>query len=159
MWKCFMKFQKLIGAYVYVIMSIRLKPSLIVQRDSLKWIIKFHLKHTTFYKIKKSPGSDWKVYFILLSSVDNLCKQFGPRSAPTEYRSWSGFCWSWSGPKVFDTLGLMVLMKIIEKVNFEKKNSRWKEMHEKSPSMQIINRHLRVRQKHVFIANKMPCCK
>ena len=24
-------------------------------------------------------------------------------------------------------------------------------MHEKSPSMQIINRHLRVRQKHVFI--------
>ena len=29
-------------------------------------------------------------------------------------------------------------------------------MHEKSPSMQIINRHLRVRQKHIFIDYKMP---
>ena len=28
MWKCFMKFQKLLGAYVYVIMSTQLKPSL-----------------------------------------------------------------------------------------------------------------------------------
>ena len=40
--KCFMKFQKLLGAYVYVIMSTRLKPSLIVQGDSLKWSIKYN---------------------------------------------------------------------------------------------------------------------
>ena len=40
--KCFMKFQKLLGAYVYVIMSNRLKPSLIVQGDSLKWSIKYN---------------------------------------------------------------------------------------------------------------------
>ena len=32
-------------------------------------------------------------------------------------------------------------------------------MHEKSPSMQIINRPLRERQKHVFIDYKMPFCK
>ena len=32
-------------------------------------------------------------------------------------------------------------------------------MQEQSPSMQIINRHLRIRQKHVLINYKMPCCK
>ena len=39
----------------------------------------------------------------------------------------------------------------IERVNFEKKISRWQQMHDKLPSMQIINRHLRVGQKHVFV--------
>ena len=33
----------------------------------------------------------------LLLPVDNLCKQFGPRSGPTK-------CQSWSGSKLFDTL-------------------------------------------------------
>ena len=37
-----MKFQKLLGAYIYVIMSTRLKPSLIVQGDSLKLSIKYN---------------------------------------------------------------------------------------------------------------------
>ena len=45
------------------------------------------------------------------SSADNLCKQFGPRSGPTE-------CRSRSGPKQLDTL--MVFLKVFfEKVNFE----------------------------------------
>ena len=90
------------------------------QRDSLKWIIKFLLKHTTFYNIRKSPGSDWTSLLFFMSSADNLCKQFGPRSAPTECWFWSGFYWSWSGSKAFDTLALMVFMKKNRKVNFEK---------------------------------------
>ena len=40
--KCFMKFQKLLGAYVYVSMSTRLKPSLMVKGDSLKLSIKYN---------------------------------------------------------------------------------------------------------------------
>ena len=33
----------------------------------------------------------------LVSSADNICKKFGPRSGPTERRAWSG-------SKMFDTL-------------------------------------------------------
>ena len=29
-------------------------------------------------------------YWRILSSADNLCKQFGPRSGPTKRRAWSG---------------------------------------------------------------------
>ena len=116
--KCFIKFQKLLGAYVYVIMSTRLKPSLIVQGDSLKLSIKYNF----FTRSKNLPDLTEHVYFIFLSSAGNLCKQFVPRSAPTECLSWSGFYWSWSGSKVFDTLALM-FMKKIEKVNFEKKSA------------------------------------
>ena len=41
---------------------------------------------------------------ILLSSTDNLCKQFGPRSGPTE---------------LFDAL-IVLLKELFDKVNFEK---------------------------------------
>ena len=50
--------------------------------------------------------------YLLLSSAANLCKQFGPRSGQTKYRSWSGF-------KQFDTLNVF-LKYFLEKVNFEK---------------------------------------
>ena len=33
---------------------------------------------------------------LLVSSADNFCKQFGPRSGPTQ-------CWAWSGSNPFDT--------------------------------------------------------
>ena len=92
-------------------MSCRLKPSLIVQGDSLKWIIKFLLKHTTFYKSGNLLDLTELVNFIFLSSADNLCELFGPRSALTECWSWSGFYWSWSGFKAYYTLALMVFMK------------------------------------------------
>ena len=86
------------------------------------------------------------LYSFLLSSVDYLCKQFGPRSGLTERWSWSRFkpfdslivflkqffekvnfgprsgqakCWSWSRFKPFDTL-IMFLKFFFEKVNFEK---------------------------------------
>ena len=139
-------------ALMFMLMSTRLKPSLIVQGDSLKWIIKFLPKNTTFYKIRESPGSYWTSLLYFLSSADNFCKQFGPRLALTECRSWSGFYWSWSWSKIFDTLAPMMFMKTIEKINFEKKkNSRWKQMHEKSPSMQIINRHLIIRHNMYYL--------
>ena len=36
-----------------------------------------------------------------MSSADNLCKQFGPRSGPTK-------CRAWSGSKLFDTLNMII---------------------------------------------------
>ena len=55
-----------------------------------------------------------------MSSADNLCKQFGPRSEPTEHPS----C---SGSKHFDTL--MIFQKeLFEKVDFEIKQQTTKNM-------------------------------
>ena len=49
---------------------------------------------------------------LLVSSADNFCKQFGPRSGPTK-------CRAWSGSNLFDTQ--MVFKKeFFEKVDFEK---------------------------------------
>ena len=84
------------------------------------WFPKMKYKIQLFTRSRNLPDLTEQVYFIFLSSADNLCKQFGPRSAPTECLSWSGFYWSWSWSKVFDTLALM-FMKKIEKANFEKK--------------------------------------
>ena len=51
----------------------------------------------------------------LLSSTDNLCKQFGCRSGPTKR-------WAWSGSKLCDTL--MVLLKdFLKKLVYKKKKS------------------------------------
>ena len=47
-----------------------------------------------------------------MSSADNLCKQFGPRSGATK-------CRAWSGSKLFDTL-MVFLKEFFEKVAFEK---------------------------------------
>ena len=53
-----------------------------------------------------------------MSSADNLCKQFGPRSGTVTTK-----CWAWSGSKLFDTL--MVFLKVIfRKSWFLKKISR-----------------------------------
>ena len=51
----------------------------------------------------------------LVSSADNLCKQFGPRSGPTEH-------WARSGSKLFDTL-MVFLKEFFEKIDFGKKIS------------------------------------
>ena len=48
------------------------------------------------------------ILYLLVSSVDNLCKQFGSRSGPTK-------CRAWSGSKLFDTDGIpekMIMKKI-----------------------------------------------
>ena len=120
--KCFMKFQMPLGTYVCVIMSTQLKlNSLIVQGDTGR-LPEIKYKIQLFTRSRNLPDLTEQVYFIFLSSADNVCKQFGPRSAPTECLSWSVFYWSWSGSKVFDTLALM-FMKKIEKVNFEKKSA------------------------------------
>ena len=50
--------------------------------------------------------------YLLVSSADTICDQFGPRSGPTKSRALSG-------PKLFETL--MVFPKaFFEKVDFEK---------------------------------------
>ena len=46
------------------------------------------------------------------ASVENLCKQLGPRSGPTKRRAWSGF-------KLFDTL-MAFLQEFWEKDDFDK---------------------------------------
>ena len=48
-------------------------------------------------------------FYLLVSSANNLCKQFGPRSGPT-------ICRAWSGSKLFDTL------TVFKKVDFENVN-------------------------------------
>ena len=50
-------------------------------------------------------------------AADNFCKQFGPRSGPTQ-------CGAWSGSKLFDTDGIPERSEVSEKVHFEKKNIR-----------------------------------
>ena len=53
--------------------------------------------------------------YLLVSSAENFCKQFGPRSGLTN-------CRAWSGPKLF--LTLIVFRKLFfEKVDFEKKSA------------------------------------
>ena len=50
-----------------------------------------------------------------MSSADDFCKQLGPRSGPTERRSWPG-------SKQFDTL-MVFLKKFSKKNDFEKKSN------------------------------------
>ena len=67
-------------------------------------------------QISKSSLAFCHIYFLqLLLSVDNLSKQFVPRSALTECQSWSGF-------RPFDIL-MMFLKEFFENVNFEKKSA------------------------------------
>ena len=55
-----------------------------------------------------------------MSSVDNLCKQFAPRSGPTNHQARSG-------SKLFDTL-MVFLKEFSEKVKFEKNLQTTKSM-------------------------------
>ena len=50
--------------------------------------------------------------YLLVSSSDNFCKQFGSRSGPTK-------CRAWSGSKLFDTL-MVFLKDFFENGDFEK---------------------------------------
>ena len=50
-----------------------------------------------------------------VTSADNLGKQFGPRSGPTNRRAWSG-------SKLFDIL-MVFLKEFFQKNNFEKKSA------------------------------------
>ena len=65
-----------------------------------------------------------KTLCLPVTSADNLGKQFGPRSGPTNR----------SGSKLFDIL-MVFLEEFSQKVNFEK-NQQTTKKHEKLPSMQ-----------------------
>ena len=83
-----------------------------------------HCKATHFLQMHK-------LHWLLLSA-DNLCKQYGSRSGPTELRSWSG-------SKPFDTDSFLE-RTFWKKFNLKKVNRRHK--HAKLPSMQIVNAKL-----------------
>ena len=51
-------------------------------------------------------------HYLQVSSVDKLCKQFGPRSGPTKRRAWSG-------ANLFDSQ-MVLLKEFFEKNDFEK---------------------------------------
>ena len=70
-------------------------------------------------------------HYLLLSSADNLCKQFGPRSGPTKHGAWSR-------SKLLDTL-IVFLKEYFEKVNFEKKSQQMTKDDEKLPSRQRVD--------------------
>ena len=61
---------------------------------------------------------------ITLLSVDNLCKQFGPRSGPTKN-------WAWSESKWYDCIGERIFRK-----SWFWKNQQTTKTHKKLPSMQ-----------------------
>ena len=67
---------------------------------------------------------------LLVSSADNLYKQFGPRSGPTK-------CQAWSGSKLFDAL-IVFLKEFFEKVDFEKNHQTTKKR-EKISHGNLIN--------------------
>ena len=67
------------------------------------------------------------ILVLLVSSADNLCKQFRPRSGPTK-------CRAWSGSKLFETL-MEHLKEFFKKVDFEK-NRQTTNRHEKLPRRQ-----------------------
>ena len=79
------------------------------------WIMPLHLHGNQEYDYDDITMNNSFFASGDLSSTDNLCKQFGPRSGPTEY------C-SLFGSKLFDTL-IVFLKDFFEKVNFEEKVS------------------------------------
>ena len=54
---------------------------------------------------------------VCVLSVDNLCKQFGPRSGLTR-------CQAWSGSNLFDSQ-ILFLKEFLENINFEKNQQSW----------------------------------
>ena len=79
--------------------------------DGLKIIYNFSLNNFIYLNLRIS-----KILLnpcLLVSSADDLCKQFRPRAGPTE-------CRAWSGSKQFDTL-MVILKEFFEKNEFERK--------------------------------------
>ena len=66
------------------------------------------------------PQTEHLTLYLLASSADNFCKQFGPRSGPTK-------CRALSGSKLFDTL-MVFLKEFFKKVDFEKYQQTKKKM-------------------------------
>ena len=63
------------------------------------------------YKMRQWNEICW--YLCLVSSADNICNEFGPRSDQTK-------CRAWSGSKLFDTDSDDIPENIIKKVDFDK---------------------------------------
>ena len=70
----------------------------------------------------------------ILSSDDNLYKQVGPRSGPTER-------WAWSGSNPFDT-PIVFLKDFFERINFENSQQTIPKVNEKLPSIQRFKSYI-----------------
>ena len=73
-----------------------------------------HLWNNYYVLVQLTPSQHALTLCLLVPSAGNLCKQFGPRSGPTD-------CWAWSGSKLFDSLMVFLKCFFFEKVDFEKK--------------------------------------
>ena len=73
------------------------------------------IKQTFSCRLTLFPQNDFLTLCILVSSADNLCKQFGSKSGPT-------ICRVWSGSQLFDTL-IMFLKEFFKKVNIRQQKS------------------------------------
>ena len=76
----------------------------------------------------------WTLY-LLVSSADNFCKQFGPRSGPRKRLAWSG-------SNLFDTL-MVFLEEFFEKVDFEN-NQQTTKKHENLRRGQRVKANLKI---------------
>ena len=68
--------------------------------------------------------------YLLVSSADTFCKQFGPRSGPTR-------CWVYSVSKLFDIL-IVFLKEFFKKKNYFEKNQQTTKNMKKSLGGQIV---------------------
>ena len=68
-------------------------------------------------------------HYLLVAFANNFCKQFGPRSGPTE-------CGAWSGSNLFDAQ-MVFLKEFFEKADFEK-NQQTAKKREKLPRRQRV---------------------
>ena len=81
------------------------------------------------FTLHPHPQTEYLTLYLLESSADNFCKQFGPRSGSTK-------CLALSGSKLFDTL-VVFLKEFFKKVDFEKyQQTTTKD--EKFPTGQIV---------------------
>ena len=93
--------------------------------------LKIYMSDVMIYCLKmqwRRKNQEKLTLYLLVSSADNLCKQFGPRSGGTK-------CWAWSGSNLLDT-EMVFLKEFFEKFEFEK-NQLTAEKHEKFPSGQL----------------------
>ena len=79
--------------------------------------ILFYIIETRYSQLLRTHIS----LYLLVSSAENLCKQFGPRSGPTRR-------WAWSVFKLHGTL-MVFLKEAFVKVNFENNQQTTKSMH------------------------------
>ena len=102
----FVSLKKVYTHYLCCIDSNALQTTFSMAASSMNLIRPLLWEHSDF-----GPYCEWTLIltlYLLVSSAENFCKQFGSRSGPTKHRAWSE-------SKLFDTL-----IEFLIKVDFEK---------------------------------------